>query len=219
MPEFKYPTVDMQSVKSNIKTITHEVRNALFLDLDGTLRYNPIPPYRFSKGADQIAVFPGISKTLAKYSKAGYLIFGISNQAGVAFGHKNMKDVFDESSRTMDLLIEQVKKDVPGFDTEESAIIHLITHCPYHENGKVPAYSRFSTCRKPGTGMITQAEEWAFNRSMVLNLSESIMVGDRPEDRELAKRIPDMLFVDPPDFFTDTEYRIKYKEIHNIMDQ
>jgi histidinol phosphatase-like enzyme len=51
-------------------------------------------------------------------------------------------------------------------------------YCPFHANGTVPEYRRDSDWRNPNPGMISNAAA-QYN----INLSESLMVGDRISDR------------------------------------
>jgi D-glycero-D-manno-heptose 1,7-bisphosphate phosphatase len=64
----------------------------LFLDCDGTIR-EPLEPGRkfISAPADQ-RIIHGADRAIAYYASKNWKIFGITNQAGVAAGHKSLKE-------------------------------------------------------------------------------------------------------------------------------
>lgn len=57
-----------------------------------------------------------------------------------------------------------------------------VLHCPYHPCGTVAAYARESFWRKPGAGMLLEAQ-----RRLGFDPSRSIMVGDQPTDMAAAR--------------------------------
>ncbi len=75
-----------------------ELRPALCLDLDGTVRRSKADPKGFIKGLDDMELMPGIEAKIKEYKAAGFLVFGITNQGGVACGYKTVKDVYNEIS-------------------------------------------------------------------------------------------------------------------------
>ena len=56
--------------------------------------------------------------------------------------------------------------------------------CPYHPDGSVEAFARFSADRKPGPGMALAAAE-----ALGLDLSVSWVVGDSDADVGLARAV------------------------------
>lgn len=147
-------------------------KQALFLDLDGTIRTSKSGK-RFIQGPEDIVLLPNVEKSIWEYRRAEYLIFGISNQGGVAFGYKTEAEVLGELSVTAALF----KKDP----------FHAIFYCPYHERATQEKYRRKSLSRKPHPGMLVRAEEWASLRmGCGIDWSGSLVVGDRREDYALA---------------------------------
>ena len=160
-----------------------EVKPALFLDLDGTIRYGKSGT--FIKDVHDIALYDGIPELVWKYRNEGYLIIGISNQGGVAHGFKTHQEIDAEMERTILL-----------FDKNP---FHDIKWCLHHPDGNVEPYCHESRFRKPDIGMICEAEVDCFNAGFIIDYSKSIFVGDRPEDKECAKRAG-IQFMDAEEF-------------------
>jgi histidinol phosphatase-like enzyme len=79
-------------------------RKALFVDLDGTVRdtksgrVHPVKPW------DQV-VLPNVEDKLREYRDVGYMIVGVTNQGGVAFGYLTEEDVIAINRRLADELL------------------------------------------------------------------------------------------------------------------
>jgi D-glycero-D-manno-heptose 1,7-bisphosphate phosphatase len=142
------------------------VRGALFVDLDGTVRdtrsgrVHPVRPW------DQV-VLPNVEPRLRAIRAEGFLVVGVTNQGGVAFGYLTEEDVVAINARLGEELL-------PGLFDE-------ILYCPHHPNGRVPAYRLDCPDRKPNPGMALQARD-----RRGIDLATSEMVGDMPADREFA---------------------------------
>ena len=163
------------------------LRPALCVDLDGTVRFNKNDPKGFINRVEEIALFPGVEEKLWLYRDGGtifgseadyhvpeHLIFGVSNQGGVAFGFKDWGGVDEEARRTAELF--------------ERNPFHIMKFCLHHERGDVEPYCHRSLARKPDIGMLAQMEVEAFGEGYVVDWDQSMMVGDREEDQELARR-------------------------------
>ncbi len=128
---------------------------AVFLDRDGIINRaivregRPYPP----AGVEELEILPGTIASVEKLVKAGYMIFGISNQPDVARGTQSREIV-----ESMNALIQA------------RLPIWEIFVC-YHDNADQ------CECRKPKPGLILQAAE-----KYTLDLSRSWMVGDRWQD-------------------------------------
>ncbi len=148
------------------------VRPALCLDLDGTIRYSKRG--EFINKPEDIVLFSGIEDRIWRYRSDGYLIFGISNQGGVAFGFKSPLDV----ERELDVMIALFERNP----------FHIVKVSYHHEGGTVEPYNVRSLLRKPGTGMLALCEVEAFEQGFVVDWDKSLFVGDRDEDEECARR-------------------------------
>jgi len=146
--------------------------NALFLDLDGTVRKSKTGE-EFIKDENDIMLMPGIEEILHKYEDAGWIILGVSNQGGIAHGFKNLETMEKELYATVELF--------------EKNPFWNIQVCPFEPNGSVEPYNHRSLARKPNIGMLCEAEKNAWIEGFIIDWDNSIMVGDRPEDEGLAK--------------------------------
>ncbi|MDH5542753.1 MAG: HAD family hydrolase [Nitrospinota bacterium] len=139
-----------------------------FLDRDGTINEEK----GYIKEPSEIEIISGSAGAVEKLNKAGYLVFGISNQSGIARGYFSVDDVLKVNRRTIELV------------GEGGGEIIEIFFCPHHPEGSVPEYSMKCGCRKPGTNLITEASE-----KYGLEFTEKIVIGDKICDLELGKRI------------------------------
>lgn len=140
---------------------------AIFLDKDGTLIIdvpNNIKP-------ELIKLSPDCLRGLKDFQAQGYLLVIISNQAGVALGYFNEKDLKPVAQRLEDILaIHNIKLD--GF-----------YYCPHHPDGQVSGYDITCTCRKPSPGLLQNAAE-----ELDIDLKASWMIGDILNDVEAGNR-------------------------------
>ena len=151
------------------------MNKALFLDRDGVI--NVHNGYTYTTGA--FIFIEGIFDLCRSYARRGFLIFVITNQAGIA------KGLFTE-----DQFLELTAWMLEKFREEGIAIAHVY-YCPHH-----PDITGECSCRKPEPGMILQAAE-EFN----LDLSQCFLYGDMDHDLEAGRRagIPETnLIFSPP---------------------
>jgi D-glycero-D-manno-heptose 1,7-bisphosphate phosphatase len=106
----------------------------------------------------------------------GWLIFGVSNQGGVAHNIKTPQQEMEEIDTTLALF--------------QRNPFHIVKTCWYHNGPKArhPIFKHRSLFRKPDIGMLAMCEFEAFNAGLIVDWDLSVFVGDRPEDEECAKR-------------------------------
>lgn len=156
----------------NVKTLAaKKLAPAVCLDLDGTVRYSRNG--EFINKPEDVALFPDVEDVLWRYRHQGFLIFGISNQGGVAFGHKTVIDNIREVEATVDAFFENP--------------FHIIKTCLHHPAGTVEPYCHRSLLRKPEVGMLALCELEAWESGFIVDWDNSLFVGDRPEDEQCAK--------------------------------
>lgn len=149
------------------------VKPALCLDFDGTIRRSK-SGRTFIKDHTDIELMPDIERRIWSYRNSGYLVLGVSNQAGVAHGIKTVEQIELEMSATFNLF--------------SKSPFHLARWCYFDGKGNTPPYNVRSLHRKPGTGMLARMETDAFEQfATVINWDASIFVGDRPEDEQCAQ--------------------------------
>jgi D-glycero-D-manno-heptose 1,7-bisphosphate phosphatase len=155
----------------------------LFCDLDGTIRQT-ISGKTFINDPHDQQLIEGVAEALKYYLENGWTIIGISNQGGVASGHKSLESAIAEQQYTLSLT-PQLEKIYfcPNFDGEDCWVVDRKTYYLVQEN-----YSgEFGGFRKPSPGMLNLAIKF-------YQPSEVVMVGDRSEDREAAEAA-NVLFV------------------------
>ncbi len=129
---------------------------AVFIDKDGTLVENV--PYNVDPA--RIVVAPGARDALGAFAEAGYRIFVVSNQPGVALGKFG-----EEALRGVEKRLRALLPRIDGF-----------YWCPH-------APDAACRCRKPESGLLERAA-----REHDLDLAASWMVGDILDDVEAGRR-------------------------------
>jgi len=142
-------------------------RKAAFVDRDGVINEERHYVHRI----DDFVLLPNVAEGLAALRDAGFLLVVVTNQAGIARGY------YDEA--TLDVLHRHMRELLRASGVELDAIYH----CPHHPQGTVPAFAMACRCRKPEPGMLLQAAE-----DLDLDLSASILIGDKPSDIEAGLR-------------------------------
>jgi D,D-heptose 1,7-bisphosphate phosphatase len=142
-------------------------RKAIFLDKDGTL----IPDIPYNVDPSLITLAEGVPEGLQLLQKAGYIFIVISNQAGVARGHFQFKQLEKVSTKITELLKASNIK------------IEAFYYCPHLQSGSVEEYSIDCDCRKPKPGMLLTAAN-----DLEIDLTTSWMIGDILNDCEAGKR-------------------------------
>ena len=137
------------------------VKRFILADRDGTL----IEEKHYLSDPDQVVLIPGCGHALSQANQMGWEIVCLSNQSGVGRGYFGISDVEAVNKRVQELL----KKD--------GATINTFYFCPDHPD--IPSHRR-----KPAPGMAEEAaQEFGFD------LSQSVVVGDKDVDIQLAKAI------------------------------
>jgi len=142
-------------------------RSAVFLDRDGTINYDYGYVYKFSEFKFRPYVIRGLRYLIRKR----YLIFIVTNQAGIAKGKFKISDL-----NKLHLRLKKYLK-------RKGIIIKKIEYCPYHPEGVVDFYRKKTAYRKPGNLMIKKIyKEWN------IDIKKSFMLGDKASDRIAAKK-------------------------------
>lgn len=143
---------------------------ALCLDLDGTVRYSANGD--FINKPEDVRLFDGAEAKIWEYREKGYLVFGISNQGGVAHGFKTTHGTDAEVEAT--------------FKAFKRNPFHIIKCCYHDARGKIEPYCHRSLLRKPDYGMLALCEVESYQAGYIVDWDNSIFVGDRDEDRDVA---------------------------------
>jgi D,D-heptose 1,7-bisphosphate phosphatase len=140
---------------------------AVFLDKDGTLIENV--PYNIDPA--YIRFTPGAVEALRLLADRGFHLFVVSNQPGVALGR------FSERA------LSAVERHIRGELDDRGVRLEGFYYCPHHPHGALADYAVHCACRKPGSGLLTQAA-----REHGIELTRSWMVGDILDDIEAGRR-------------------------------
>ena len=142
---------------------------AVFLDRDGVLNVEA----GYIHSVEDLHLIPGVALSVRHLNDQGIFCCLVSNQSGPARGYYPDTHVQALHDRLCRLLTQ-----------EAGAFLDALYYCPYlspPEGGLDPAYTRWSTWRKPNTGMLVAAA-WEHD----LDLRHSFMVGDKATDVDMA---------------------------------
>lgn len=145
----------------------------LLLDLDGTVR-EPLDGHKFIEHPQGQQIIAKAQGAIAYFQLQGWQVVGITNQAGVAAGHKSLKSCISEQAYTLTLLPLAEIYFCPDFQGKKC---YCVTRDQVHNYSKSPGSGTF---RKPGPGMLNLAIE-------KYHPDTTLMVGDSPEDRAAAR--------------------------------
>ncbi|WP_440903518.1 D-glycero-beta-D-manno-heptose 1,7-bisphosphate 7-phosphatase [Catenovulum sp. SX2] len=142
------------------------LKPALFLDRDGVINVDTGYAHQIS----EIEFCAGIFELCQQAKALGYAIVVVTNQAGVARGLYTEEDV-----KTLHAWMQSQF-------AEHGVTIDNFYYCPHHADYGGVQYQHNCLCRKPQPGMLKRAA-----RELQLDLSRSIMIGDRISDMQAAE--------------------------------
>jgi len=139
---------------------------AVFLDRDGVINKEvnylyKITDFEFTKNCIE---------ALLLLQKQGYLLFIITNQAGIGRGYYSE----DDFHKLNDWMLLELKK--------HGVKISDVKFCPHHAKEGKGKYKVDCECRKPKTGMITPLIE-----KYDIDVEKSILIGDKMSDIDAGK--------------------------------
>ncbi len=141
-------------------------RPALFLDRDGVINRD----HGYVGTRARFEWMPGAFAAIRAANEAGYHVFVVTNQAGIARG-------FYDEAMLADLhawMVDEVRRAGGNIDD--------IRYCPFHPEGLVPAYARASDWRKPAPGMILD-----LIRAWEVDPARAFLIGDTETDMQAAQ--------------------------------
>ena len=141
---------------------------AIFLDRDGTI----IEEMGYINHFSRIKPLPEAVKAIKLLKKLGFKIIVITNQAGVAKGYFNERQLVEMNNWMLELF------------EKKGASIDGLYYCPHHPEGKIEQYRIDCHCRKPKPGMVKKAVV-----EFGIDLTKSFIIGDRLSDIALAKSL------------------------------
>lgn len=150
-------------------------RRALFLDRDGVINID----HGYVGSRDRFDWVDGAREAIVHATRAGWHVFIVTNQSGVARGK------YDELA----------VRDLLGWIGDEVRVmggtVDDVRYCPFHPDASVPAYRALSDWRKPAPGMLLD-----LIRAWELDPARCLMIGDQDTDLRAAAAagVPARLF-------------------------
>lgn len=137
------------------------MNKAIFLDRDGVINHE----VNYLHKIEEFEFTPKCVEALQKLQSAGYLLFIVTNQAGIGRGYYTESD-FEKLNKWMcDKLLSYGVK------------ITGVAYCPHHPEQGLGNYKMKCECRKPEPGMLLP-----FIEKFRINTESSILVGDKLSD-------------------------------------
>jgi histidinol-phosphate phosphatase family protein len=133
------------------------MKNAVFLDRDGTVTVG-VPTYERVDSLDKVKLLPNTLEALKLLAALDYLVFFITNQAGLAEGLITWDDFNEINDKVLNLIADT------GIKVSKTYV------CPHGEDNNCD-------CRKPKPKLLFDAA-----KEYGLDLASSWMIGDRPSD-------------------------------------
>ena len=137
------------------------LRPALFLDRDGVINID----HAYVSKPEHFEFVDGIFELCRNAKRLGYLIFVVTNQAGIGRGYYTEQDFL------------KLTEWMCGVFKVQGVNIDKVYFCPSHPEHGIGQYKVDSLYRKPGPGMILQAAE-----EFGVDLARSLLVGDKESD-------------------------------------
>ena len=134
---------------------------ALFLDRDGVVNHE----IGYLSRAEDVRWMDGIIPLCQTAQSLNYKLVVVTNQSGIGRGLYSEQDF----QSLMTFMRTELARD--------SIILDAVYHCPFHPREGIGEYKREHEDRKPGPGMLRRAA-----RDLSLDLTQSILVGDRCSD-------------------------------------
>ncbi len=146
-------------------------RKAIFLDRDGVLNEDCGLVYQ----PGQVSLIEGVAESLQLIHRHGFLAVVVTNQSVIARNLCSFEEL-DIINQTLETLLGK-----------KNAYIDALYYCPHHPDGGYPEerkeYKVSCSCRKPAPGLLLKAAE-----DLNIDLSQSVMIGDRESDSEAGVR-------------------------------
>lgn len=140
-----------------------KTKKVVFLDRDGTINKRPKRASYVEKPEDFVWM-PGAIEAIKLLKKNGFIIFVITNQAGIARG------------KLTNEMLSKIHKKMQMDLLKYELYIDDVFYCPH-------SWNEGCFCRKPNPGMIFDAQ-----KKYSLNLSKCYFIGDDERDMEAGMR-------------------------------
>jgi len=157
----KYLKISEKKLKQYFK------KPAVFLDRDGVINHD----FGYVHKKKDFKFKAGVIDGLKYLNEKDYLIFLVTNQAGIAKGIFKEKDFFKLQSYLSKTLLRY------------NLMINEVQYSPFHPKGKVLKFKKKSNLRKPGNQMIKN-----ILNKFIIDKKKSFMIGDKISDKKCADK-------------------------------
>lgn len=141
--------------------------HALFLDRDGVINHDA----GYTSRVEDFIFMDGIFDLCSAAKRKAYLLFVVTNQAGIGRGYYSESDF-------LALTAWMCKR----FEVEGVPITEVF-FCPDHPDRGIGPYKKDSLDRKPNPGMLLRAA-----KKYSISMNTSMMIGDKDTDMLAADR-------------------------------
>lgn len=140
----------------------------MFIDRDGTLSEE----VGYVNHPSRLRLLPRSAEAVRRLNDSGMAAVVTTNQAGVARGYFSPE------------VLARVNAELVAQLARAGARLDGVYVCPHHPTEGAPPYRADCDCRKPRPGLLLSAAA-----DLGLDLSASTVVGDKPSDLEVARRV------------------------------
>ena len=144
------------------------MRPAVFIDRDGTM----IHDVGYLSRREDISWYAWTIDAIRLLNRAGFLVFVATNQGGIGLGFYT-----EDFLKSLHVELDAVLR-------EAGAHVDDWLYCPHHPDARVPSLKVACECRKPGPGMVRQAEQ-----RFEIDLARSFVIGDKWTDIGMATSV------------------------------
>jgi len=155
---------DLAKVGRQLPGILH--RPAVFLDRDGVINRD----FGWVGTRERFEWEPGALDAIGRITEAGYHVFIVTNQSGIARGFYSEEDL----QQLMVWVIDTIR--------QHGGTVDEWRYCPMHPEAQIEQYRGASEDRKPAPGMIVDLlNRWEVDPDCC------ILFGDQPSDMQAAR--------------------------------
>lgn len=139
----------------------------IFLDRDGVINRYP-GDFEYVKSWEEFRFLPGVKEALKKLNENRFMLFIVSNQAGVGKGLYSQESLNEITANMLNSL------------QEESIHIAGVFYCTHRQEENC-------SCRKPKTGLLDLAISQLESQGLDIERQSSYFIGDSIRDVETGK--------------------------------